>query len=146
MSELLTSGIFVGMLLDAKGSSILPSDDVQKLSNFIKDPTNPVCMLQSSIFLNHYNFLTASEQLSDDLDYLQNILNEETNFLGALSDAYDVKFTALRHSPKIMQGWSLDYNDGNKPRRIFVDSLGDGTRTALLTITPTSTFFFQYFQ
>jgi AAA15 family ATPase/GTPase len=122
----------VGFFLDAKRSSYqLPVDDAQRLSNFIKDENNPVWMLQSSIFFNHCNFLTRSTEFELDFDHLQNILNEEENFLDALSDAYDVKFSALRHSPKVIPGWTLEYNDGNKPRRVSVDSLGDGTRTAM---------------
>jgi predicted ATPase len=120
------------MLLDGKGSSnTLSQNEVQKLSNLIQNQRNPVCMLRSSIFLNHYNFLTPSGDLSDDLDTLQNSLNKEREFLNALGEAYEVNFSELRHSPKVISGWSLYYKDGNEPRRISVDSFGNGTRTAL---------------
>jgi hypothetical protein len=96
----------VNILLSINGSANRMSElDLQKLLSSIRKQTNVISTLRSSLFLNHYNFLIKSTDISNDLDYLQNYLNRETEFLAALSDAYEVSLSNLRYSPSVHKGW-----------------------------------------
>lgn len=87
--------------------------------------------INSSVLLNHSNFLKTSEELSEFLDILQNNLHKEDDFLKILSETYEKKLTKLRHSPHQFKGWSVFLDDGNESRTISFDNLGDGARTSI---------------
>lgn len=97
-------------------------DEITK--NFLKT-------MNSSILLNHYNFLARSDVSSNMLDKLQNVLQQEDKFLKILSETYDKKLTKLRHSPHEFGGWSIYFDDGKESRSISFDNLGDGSRTCI---------------
>jgi predicted ATPase len=85
----------------------------------------------SSLLLNHTNFLAPSQEISTLLDLLQNKRHKEDEFLEILSTAYETKLSKLRHSPHEFKGWSVYLDDGKESRATSIDDLGDGARTAI---------------
>lgn len=85
--------------------------------------------LSSAVYFNSQNILVPSSTISDELDKLQNVSNQEERFLAILRDAYDLRLTNLRHSPSVFHGWSVLLSDDKVQRAISLESLGDGTRT-----------------
>jgi hypothetical protein len=93
---------------------------------------SPISYLESSVLLNHSNFLRSNDKLSQELDYLQASLHKEDEFLKTLSEAYEIDLTELRHSPHVFPGRSVYLKDGKESRSISLDMLALNSFLCLL--------------